>query len=96
MNRIEIYFKSWCPYSRRALRMLNAKGVEYTAIDLTDDADEQVWVQEQEMRERAGRTSVPQIFIDGRHIGGYDDMAALDAAGELDPLLFPETQKRAA
>ena len=96
MNRIEIYFKSWCLYSRRALRLLNAKGVEYTAIDLTDDADDQVWVQEQKMRERAGRTSVPQIFIDGRHVGGYDDMAALDAAGELDPLLFPQTRKRAA
>ena len=96
MNRTEIYFKSWCPYSQRALRLLNAKGVEYTAIDLTDSADKEVRQQEQEMRQRTGRTSVPQIFVDGRHLGGYDDIAALDAAGELDPLLFPETSKRAA
>jgi len=96
MTRTEIYFKSWCPYSRRALRLLSAKGVAYTAIDLTDDSDEQVRRQELEMRERAGRASVPQIFIDGRHIGGFDDLAALDAAGELDPLLFPETRSRAA
>ena len=93
MTKTEIYFKSWCPYSRRALRLLDAKGVEYTAIDLTDDADPKVWKQEQEMRERAGRTSVPQIFIDGQHVGGYDDIAALDASGQLDPLLFG---KRAA
>ena len=96
MTKTEIYFKSWCPYSRRALRLLNAKGVNYTAIDLTDDSDEQVRRQELEMRERAGRTSVPQIFIDGRHIGGYDDLAALDAAGELDLLLFHESRSRAA
>ncbi len=92
MTNIEIYFKDWCPYSRRALRLLNAKGVDYTAYDITNDAEEK----EQEMRERAGRTSVPQIFIDGRHIGGYDDMAALDAVGELDPLLYGSETERAA
>ena len=92
MTHTEIYFKDWCPYSRRALRLLDRKGIEYTAIDITNDADEL----EQEMRERSGRTSVPQIFIDGRHIGGYDDMAALDAAGELDPLLYGEDLSRAA
>ena len=96
MNNIEIYFKSWCPYSQRALQLLNDKGVEYTAIDITDDSSEQVRAREQEMRDRTGRTSVPQIFIDGRHIGGYDDMAALDAAGALDPLLFPISHSRAA
>ncbi len=92
MTNIEIYFRDWCPYSRRALRLLNAKGVDYTAYDITNDAEEK----EQEMRERAGRTSVPQIFIDGRHIGGYDDMAALDAVGELDPLLYGSETERAA
>ena len=96
MTKTEIYFKSWCPYSRRALRLLDAKGIAYTAIDLTDDSDAQVRAQEQEMRERAGRTSVPQIFINGQHIGGYDDMAALDASGQLDPLLFGDTARRAA
>jgi len=96
MAKTEIYFKSWCPYSRRALRLLDAKGVTYTAIDLTDDQDAKVRVQEQEMRNRTGRTSVPQIFIDGQHIGGYDDIAALDAAGQLDPLLFGNKARRAA
>jgi len=48
------------------------------------------------MRERSGRTSVPQIFIDGRHIGGYDDLAALDAAGELDALLYGDKVMQAA
>ena len=84
MANTEIYFKSWCPYSQRALALLKSKGVDYKAIDLTDDADEL----ELEMNERSGRTSVPQIFIDGLHIGGYDDITALDATGELDPLLY--------
>ncbi len=92
MPDIEIYFKSWCPYSRRALALLQSKGVDYNAIDLTHDAYEL----EQEMRDRAGRTSVPQIFIDGQHIGGYDDIAALDAVGELDPLLIGEVVPYAA
>jgi glutaredoxin 3 len=87
MKNTEIYFKAWCPYSRRALRLLDAIGVDYTPIDVTDDT-----VREQEMRERAGRTSVPQIFIDGRHIGGYDDLAALDKSGELDRLLTGRPQ----
>ena len=84
MAYTEIYFKSWCPYSQRALALLESKGVEFKAIDLTEDAAEL----EQEMRRRAGRTSVPQVFVDGQHLGGYDDIAALDAAGQLDPLLF--------
>lgn len=82
MTHTEIYFKTWCPYSRRALRLLDRKGVNYTAIDVTDDV-----VRELEMRERADRTSVPQIFIGDRHVGGYDDIAALDKTGELDLLL---------
>ncbi len=92
MAYTEIYFKDWCPYSRRALALLANKGVDFKAIDLTNDADEL----EQQMRERSGRTSVPQIFIDGQHIGGYDDIAALDVAGELDPLLSGGDVPRAA
>ncbi len=92
MPNIEIYFKSWCSYSQRTLALLQRKGVDYNAIDLTHDAHEL----EQEMRDRAGRTSVPQIFIDGQHIGGYDDIAALDAVGELDPLLFGQDVPYAA
>ncbi len=84
MTYIEIYFKSWCRYSQRALALLTSKGVDFKAIDLTDDADDL----EQQMRKRSGRTTVPQIFIDDQHIGGYDDIAALDATGDLDPLLF--------
>jgi glutaredoxin 3 len=84
MSRTEIYFKSWCPYSLRALALLDSKGVDYVGIDLTAGNQEK----ELEMRQRAGRTSVPQVFVDGEHLGGYDDIAALDAAGELDPLLF--------
>ncbi len=88
----EIYFKSWCSYSQRALALLEGKGVDYKAIDLTYNADEL----EQEMRDRAGRKSVPQIFINGQHIGGYDDIATLDSVGELDPLLFGDDVTRAA
>jgi glutaredoxin 3 len=92
MPNIEIYFKSWCSYSRRVFALLERKGVDYNAIDLTHDAYEL----EQQMRDRAGRTSVPQIFIDSQHIGGYDDIAALDSVGELDPLLFGEDVPYAA
>ena len=92
MANTEIYFKSWCPYSQRALALLTSKGVDFKAIDLTDNADEL----EEQMRERSGRTSVPQIFINGQHIGGYDDIAALDLAGELDPLLFGDAIPSAA
>lgn len=92
MSRIQIYFKDWCPYSRRALALLKRKGVPFEAIDITHDAD----TLEQEMRERSGRTSVPQVFIDGQHIGGYDDLAALDKAGGLDPLLFGDPVARSA
>ena len=92
MAHTEIYFKSWCPYSQRALALLQGKGIAFEAIDLTTGADDR----EREMRQRSGRTSVPQVFIDGRHIGGYDDLAALDAAGELDPLLVRDTEARVA
>ena len=83
MANTQIYFKDWCPYSRHALALLDRKGIAFEAIDVTVDVD-----REREMRERSGRTSVPQIFIDDRHIGGFDDLAALETAGELDPLLF--------
>ena len=86
MARTEIYFKAWCPYSRHALALLTRKGVAFEAIDLTRDAGDRG----REMRERSGRTTVPQIFIGGRHIGGFDDLAALDRSGELDRLLFDE------
>ncbi|MEM6935348.1 MAG: glutaredoxin 3 [Pseudomonadota bacterium] len=79
MNRVEIYTKSWCPYCARAKADLQRKRVAYEEIDLTDDE-----VREAEMVKRAGRTSVPQIFIGGRHLGGSDDLRAADRSGELD------------
>ena len=82
MNHAEIYFKDWCPYSQRALKLLDEKGIEYEAIDVTNDREREL-----EMRERAGRTSVPQIFVGALHLGGYDDIAALDRDGKLDPIL---------
>ena len=82
MPRTEIYFKDWCPYSQRALKLLDAKGIDYERIDVTNDLEREL-----EMRERAGRTSVPQIFVGALHLGGYDDIAALDREGRLDPIL---------
>lgn len=83
MAKVEIYTKAFCPYCSRALALLRDKGVEAEDIDITMDS-----VRRQEMIGRAnGRTTVPQVFIDGQHIGGSDDLAALDARGGLDPLL---------
>lgn len=83
MAKVEIYTQFMCPYCARAEALLTRKGASYDEIDVTMDAPRRA-----EMRERSGgRTSVPQVFIDGRHIGGSDDLAALDAAGGLDPLL---------
>ena len=90
MRTPEIYFKDWCPYSRRALELLDQKGIDYEAIDVTNDLE-----REAEMRERAGRTSVPQIFVGALHLGGYDDIAALDRRGELDPILKDDSAQAA-
>lgn len=83
MAKIEVYTKFMCPYCTRAKALLDGKGVAYTEIDVTMDR-----AGFDAMVERAnGRRTVPQIFIDDSHIGGSDDLAALDAAGGLDPLL---------
>lgn len=83
MATVELYTKFTCPYSIRALRLLDEKGVSYTNHDITGEAELRAT-----MIDRAnGRTTVPQIFINGQHIGGCDDMVALDRAGKLDPLL---------
>ena len=83
MRSVEIYTKMFCPYCVRAKRLLEAKGVEYRehAIDFGGEL-------RQQMIDRArGRTTVPQIFIGERHVGGCDDLMALDRAGKLDELL---------
>ncbi|MEY3659163.1 MAG: glutaredoxin 3 [Pseudomonadota bacterium] len=83
MARVEIYTKVFCPYCSRALALLRGKGVEMEEYDITMDPDKR-----SEMIERSsGRMTVPQVFINGQHIGGSDDLAALDAKGGLDPLL---------
>jgi glutaredoxin 3 len=83
MARVEIYSKFLCPYCARAKRLLGEKGVSYEEYEITGDYEKR-----QEMIGRAnGRTTVPQIFIDGRHIGGSDDLADLERSGRLDPLL---------
>lgn len=85
MARVEIYTKAFCPYCARAMSLLASKGVEPEETDITMDRRAR-----DAMIERAGgRTTVPQIFIDGRHVGGSDDLAALERAGKLDPLLAP-------
>lgn len=83
MAEIEIYTKFFCPYCTRAKALLEAKGVEFTEIDVTMDAA----LRRQMMERSNGRSTVPQIFIDGHHVGGSDELAALDARGGLDPLL---------
>ena len=82
MNDIQIYTTQWCPYCRMAKRLLQDKGQEFHEIDIEEQPDRRG-----EMVERSGRTSVPQIWIGERHVGGYDDLAALERAGELDALL---------
>lgn len=82
MANIEIYTVSWCGFCARAKKLLDSKGAAFTEIDL-DVEDRRA-----EMVQRAnGGRSVPQIFIGGKHVGGCDDLYALDAAGKLDPLL---------
>jgi glutaredoxin 3 len=83
MADIEIYTTPLCPYCWRAKRLLSAKGVAFTEIDLWREPGR--WP---EMIERAqGRSTVPQIFVGGRGLGGCDDIHALDARGELDAIL---------
>ena len=89
MPRISMYCTAACPYCVAAERLLNSKGVrdiEKIRVDLQP-------AQRMEMMERTGRRTVPQIYIDDRHVGGFDDLAALDAADGLDPLLRDETKK---
>lgn len=79
---ITVYFSPFCPYCNWAQQLLDGKGVEYTLINVGDDQ-----AYRDEMESRSGRTSVPQIFIGDLHVGGFDDLSALDKQGELDPLL---------
>ena len=83
MPKIKIYTKFMCPYCARAMALLNRKGAVFDEHDITMGGPDRAVM----LKRSGGRTTVPQIFIGERHIGGSDDLVALDAAGELDALL---------
>src|SRR5205085_7748971 len=83
MSRIQIYTTRYCPYCHAAKRLLSKKGVEFDEIDVSGD----VKGRSQMVTRANGRMTVPQIFIGATHVGGYDDLYALDRAGKLDGLL---------
>ena len=83
MAEVELYTTMWCPYCTRARTLLRRKGVTYVDIDIDEDPSRRAEM----IRRAGGRTSVPQIFIDGEHIGGSDELVALDRAGELEAKL---------
>lgn len=83
MPQITVYYTPFCPYCTRALQLLDNKGVEVDKINLDQHPERR-----EEMETRAnGRTSVPQIFIDETHVGGFDDIVELDIDDELNPML---------
>jgi glutaredoxin 3 len=83
--KITMYATGYCPYCHMAERLLQSKGVSFEMIRVDLEPQRRT-----EMMERTKRRTVPQIFIGDRHVGGYDDLAALDRAGKLDPLLTGE------
>lgn len=82
INEVIIYTTAWCPFCIRAKMLLDHKAVDYAEIRIDQDMEKR-----QEMMELSGRRTVPQIFIGDTHVGGCDDMFALEHQGELDPLL---------
>lgn len=82
MATVEIYTTPTCGYCRRAKELLRAKGVDFKEIDAAGKPELREW-----LRQRTGRHTVPQIFINGTSVGGFDDINALDRVGKLDPLL---------
>lgn len=81
-SAVVMYTTNWCPYCERARKLLRSKGASIEEIDVESAAEKRA-----EMIARSGRRSVPQIFIGDQHVGGSDDLAALDATGKLDALL---------
>jgi glutaredoxin 3 len=82
MAKVEIYTTPWCGYCARAKGLLEKKGVAYEEMDVMEDGPKRT-----EMRTRSKRSTVPQIFINGQHIGGSDELAELERAGKLDAML---------
>jgi glutaredoxin 3 len=81
--KVEVYTTSYCPFCTRAKALLNRKGVEFDEIDVTDDLD----LREKMVKRAGGRRTVPEIFINDRIVGGYDELRALESEGALDALL---------
>ncbi|MFP8876455.1 MAG: glutaredoxin 3 [Myxococcota bacterium] len=82
MAEIVMYATSWCSFCARARQLLEQKGRSWQEIDVSEFPERR-----SEMRERSGRNTVPQIWIGERHVGGFDELSALDRDGELDALL---------
>lgn len=83
MAKVEVYTTDYCPYCVRAKQLLDVKDVDYTEVDVTNDDEARVAL----VKKAEGRRTVPQIFINDRPVGGYDDLRALEEAGKLDLLL---------
>ncbi len=83
MANVEIYTQDWCPYCSRAKALFDKKGVAYREIEAPNGSAARA----ESIERSGGITTVPQIFIDGQHIGGCDDLMALERAGKVDPLL---------
>jgi len=88
---IRVYSTQVCPYCERAKMLLKRKGVDFTEIRVDTDPEAR-----KTMETESGRRTVPQIFIGERHVGGFDELQALERAGELDPLLADVPRARAA
>lgn len=84
MPPVKIYSTAWCGYCRAAKSFFKERKVPFEEIDLTNDDEARV-----QLQERTGRNTVPQIYIGEHHVGGYDDLRALDRAGKLQALLSP-------
>jgi len=89
MANIEIYTKDWCSFCKGAKSLLNQKGLKYIELDVTHNRD-----LETEMQNRSNRRSVPQIFVDEHHIGGFDDLSALERTRRLDGLIVEDQGDR--
>ena len=80
---VVVYCTTFCPYCVRVKTLLTKRGYAFEEIDVSGDADKRAWL----IAETGGRRTVPVVFVDGVHIGGYDETAALDRTGELDRLI---------
>ena len=88
MAKVEIYTSSYCPFCFRAKNLLKSKGIAINEIDVTDDDA----MREKMIELSGGRRTVPEIFINGKIVGGYDELSALDARGDLDAMLTQPAQ----